>query len=146
MATFNATENSIISAEEATFLESIGVTLNPPAQQQQLAEKVIAQVMDIPAEMQEDLPIENDRPSGWHPLEEADIIEMFGNFLNYDEPSIDIANFDFRTHTADWYKEKWPNFPDEFYNILEEASRVKIDDKRKPTFTKIEKETTLKFD
>jgi len=90
--------------------------------------------------------IEKDRPTQWTELNSDDIFDMFHTFINYDEPSLDLSKFDFRTHTAEWYKEKYPHFPDNFYGILEEASKVKIDDKRDNGLKKIDKVTTLKFD
>ena len=90
--------------------------------------------------------IAHDRPSHWTELNSDDIFDMFHTFINYDEPNIDLTKFDFRTHTADWYREKYPHFPDNFYGILEEASKVKISDKRDNGLKKIDKVTTLKFD
>ena len=39
---------------------------------------------------------------------------------------IDLSKFDYRTHTAEWYKHKFPKFPDYVYPILEECSEKKV--------------------
>tara|TARA_R100001443_G_scaffold114575_2_gene130784 strand:+ start:909 stop:1394 length:486 start_codon:yes stop_codon:yes gene_type:complete len=151
--------NSNYSLEEKAFLDSINdssynielstdsMTLPPPPPAENY--KIIDDNMgkDLFKSIVEGAEnIDHERPSHWTELNSDDIFDMFHTFINYDEPNLDLSKFDFRTHTADWYKEKYPHFPDNFYEILEEASRVKIDDKRDNGLKKIDKVTTLKFD
>ena len=149
-----------LSLEEKTFLDSIGagdVSGNYVIDTQDTGTPTFTTISDNHGQQMFDRIVENmnemdnsgfhhDKNDNWTELSEDDITEMFSCFINYDEPSIDLSKFDFRTHTADWYREKYPHFDDRFYKILEEASEKKLDDKRDGGLRIIEKETTLKFD
>ena len=60
-------------------------------------------------------------------MTQDEIDEIIKCFLPRDKDiSIDLSKFDYRTHTAEWYKHKFPKFPDHVYPILEECSVKKI--------------------
>lgn len=48
------------------------------------------------------------------------------------ERGVPMELFDFRTFTAQYYREKFPGFPPEFYNCMEKASAQKFVDQSDP--------------
>jgi len=81
----------------------------------------------------------------WKPMDEEAISDFASQFLIYENDTIDLSKFDYEIHSEQYYRDKFPGFPDTWFPIMAEASRTKIDDKRTPTFSKINKPTTLSF-
>lgn len=83
----------------------------------------------------------------WVEMDEDAVKDFASQFLVYfdDDKEVDLNKFVFETFDAEYYKMKYPNFPDEWYEIMATASKEKLQDKRMPTFTKRNEETTLNF-
>tara|TARA_R100001463_G_scaffold113999_1_gene169189 strand:- start:4495 stop:5025 length:531 start_codon:yes stop_codon:yes gene_type:complete len=83
----------------------------------------------------------------WVEMDEDAIKDFATQFLVYfdDDKEVDLSKFVYETFDAEYYKMKYPNFPDEWYEIMATASKEKFQDKRMPTFTKRNEETTLNF-
>ena len=89
--------------------------------------------------------LQEDKKDDWKPMSEDQLKDFAGQFLCYDSDTLDLSKFDFQIHDEDFYRLKFPNFPDEFYSVMAEASQTKLSDKRNKSFVRIEKETTLSF-
>ena len=100
-----------LSLEENVFLESIGAgdisgnyvlgtqgtgtptfTTISDNHGQQMFDKIVENMNDMDSSG-----VHHDKNDNWTELSEDDITEMFSCFINYDEPSIDLSKFDFRT-------------------------------------------------
>ena len=81
----------------------------------------------------------------WNEMSEEDIADFASQFLVYENDALDLSKFDYEIYGEDYYREKFPNFPNSWYPIMAEASRDKVSDKRTPTFSKINNPTTLSF-
>ena len=92
-------------------------------------------------------------PSGaaWVPLVEQDIMEMFGELTSFrdGEGLVEWDKIDYQDiYGADWYKAKYPSFPDEWYELLAQASREKYKDltkKQESGFTHEEGNFIVRF-
>lgn len=93
-----------------------------------------------------------DREPKWKELNEDDI-EMFyervKGYLNENEEvdNIDWSRLNFDIVDADYYREKLPGFPDEFYELLAKSTNEenKIQDYRQLPLDIKREETTLHF-
>lgn len=81
----------------------------------------------------------------WNTMDEEAINNFASQFLIFDNDTLDLSKFDYEIYSEAYYREHFPAFPDSWYPIMAEASRDKISDKRCPTFSKIDKPTTLSF-
>ena len=86
----------------------------------------------------------------WEDISEKELEDIVSCFIpKKNDIKIDMSQFDFRIFTADYYKEKFPNFPSYVYDLLEECSSKKIGtikEEKPPTVVKTEEETVITFD
>jgi len=86
----------------------------------------------------------------WIDFNDKHLEQFVENFTSYaDENDIDFNKFDYETHGADYYAEKFPNFDPEVHEILAECSKKKVEDFRDTnnnTITKEKGEFVVKFD
>ena len=68
--------------------------------------------------------------TSWVKMEEQDIMNMFVDLVNFkdDTEKIDWEKIDYEIYGEDWYRSKYPHFPDEWYALLVKASREKFKD------------------
>lgn len=68
--------------------------------------------------------------TSWVQMEEQDIMNMFVELSNFKEDTekIDWEKIDYEIYGEDWYRSKYPHFPDEWYALLVKASREKFKD------------------
>lgn len=93
-----------------------------------------------------------DREPHWRDLDENDI-EIFydrvKDYLNDNEEvdNIDWSRMNFNIVDADFYREKMPGFPDEFYELLAKSTNEenKIQDYRQPALDIKREECVLHF-
>ena len=82
-------------------------------------------------------------------MDESEIIDLFCDINGLGEGLVPIEKFDIRTYTASWYRRKFPNFPPQFYELMEKASQEKIAnftmDGKKEGMIKINEEQTISF-
>ena len=82
-------------------------------------------------------------------MDESEIIDLFCDINGLGEGLVPIEKFDMRTYTASWYRRKFPNFPPQFYELMEKASQEKIAnftmDGKKEGMIKINEEQTISF-
>ena len=88
---------------------------------------------------------EDKNDDDWKPMSDDQLKDFAGQFLCYDTDTLDLSKFDYEIHDEDFYRYKFPHFPDQFYSVMAEASATKLSDKRNKSFVKIDKETTLSF-
>jgi len=86
-----------------------------------------------------------DKKDDWKPMDDDAINDFASQFLVYENDTLDLSKFDYEIYSEDFYREKFPAFPDAWYPIMAEASREKLGDKRTPTFSKVNTPTTLSF-
>ena len=84
-------------------------------------------------------------------MDEKEIVDLFCDVQGLGEGLIPIQQFDFREYTAEYYRKKFPKFPENFYELMEKASLEKIAnftvDKKKEDagMIRIEEETVVSF-
>ena len=84
-------------------------------------------------------------------MDEKEIVDLFCDVQGLGEGLIPIQQFDFREYTAEYYRKKFPKFPENFYELMEKASQEKIanftvDKKKEETgMIRIEEETVVSF-
>ena len=84
-------------------------------------------------------------------MDEKEIVDLFCDVQGLGEGLIPIEKFDFREYTAEYYRKKFPKFPENFYELMEKASQEKIanftvDKKKEETgMIRIEEETVVSF-
>jgi hypothetical protein len=91
--------------------------------------------------------------SGWIQTADTNLVELFSDILTLKqaEVGIEFEKFDFKEHyNADYYREKFPNFDDDWYELMEKATVKKFDDLRRykePVVMKpkTEEDFTIKF-
>jgi len=68
--------------------------------------------------------------TGWTPVDEVGLMGMFGELNDYKEGEgkVDWAKVDYDVYGEDYYMEKYPNFPPEWYALLVQASKEKFKD------------------
>lgn len=58
----------------------------------------------------------------WVDLTEDSVHEMFSNLANFNEGDTEAEcldnRYNFKAYGADWYEQKFPGFPDMYYDIL----------------------------
>ena len=58
----------------------------------------------------------------WIDLDEDSVHEMFANLANLNEADADAAclddRYNFKAYGADWYQQRYPGFPNDWYDIL----------------------------
>jgi len=86
----------------------------------------------------------------WVDISQKEVDDIVSCFIpKENDIKIDMSKLDFRIHTADYYREKFPNFPEYIYELLEQCSQTKIGsikEETKPTFERLEEETEINFD
>lgn len=98
--------------------------------------------------------LNDDNKGQWveHSLE--DFKEVFEGLLNYcndegeyDNGSLDWNTVNYKPYAADYYEEKFPGFPPEVYEILEQSTdpASRVIDERIPPFKCIQEERTISF-
>ena len=77
--------------------------------------------------------------TSWVKMDEQDITNMFVDLVNFKDHTdkIDWNKIDYEIYGEDWYREKYPHFPDEWYALLVKASREKFADLTKENDNKI---------
>tara|TARA_R100001163_G_scaffold62975_1_gene54304 strand:- start:1309 stop:1734 length:426 start_codon:yes stop_codon:yes gene_type:complete len=91
--------------------------------------------------------------SGWIQTADTNLVELFSDILTLKqaEVGIEFEKFDFKEHyNADYYREKFPHFDDEWYELMEAATTQKFEDLRRykePVVMKpkTEEDFTIKF-
>ena len=84
-------------------------------------------------------------------MDEKEIVDLFCDVQGLGQGLIPIQQFDFRSYTAEYYRKKFPQFPPNFYELMEKASLEKIanftvDKKKEETgMIRIEEETVVSF-
>ena len=118
MTTFNSTEIPIIEDTEE---------MKPPALTRSLTVRE-EDLKDLP-------PLPDDAVEGgaWTSMDELAIIDMFSELSAYKEGTgkVEWDKLDYDVYGEDYYREKYPHFPDEFYPLMVRASRKKYEDLRK---------------
>tara|TARA_R110002020_G_scaffold46464_2_gene132155 strand:- start:1261 stop:1749 length:489 start_codon:yes stop_codon:yes gene_type:complete len=156
--------NSVITKEEQEFLDSIGVarddTENIPhydlnnneimnnTEKASLLDNMRNKIIKSINYYQDNsgtLLYEDKNEEQWRPMDDEAIREFAGQFLHFENDELDLSLFDYKINDEDYYRSRFPHFPDDWYRIMAEASAKKIDDKRDKTFTRIDKPTTLSF-
>ena len=89
--------------------------------------------------------------SSWLPMGEDGLLDMFGELNDFKEGTdrVDWDKVDYEVWGEDWYREKYPHFPDEFYALLVKASEKKFEDLQKGNekgLTRTKGEFTVNFD
>jgi hypothetical protein len=91
--------------------------------------------------------------SGWIQTDSNALIDLFSDIitLKQAEIGIEFEKFDYKEfYNADYYREKFPNFDDEWYELMEKATTAKFEDLRRykePVVEKpkTEEDFTIKF-
>ena len=84
-------------------------------------------------------------------MDEKEIVDLFCDVQGLGQGLVPIEKFDFRSYTAEYYRKKFPQFPPNFYELMEKASQEKIAnftvDKKKEDagMIRIEEETVVSF-
>ena len=84
-------------------------------------------------------------------MDEKEIVDLFCDVQGLGQGLVPIEKFDFRSYTAEYYRKKFPQFPPNFYELMEKASLEKIanftvDKKKEETgMIRIEEETVVSF-
>lgn len=75
------------------------------------------------------------------------LLDYCNNENEFDDGSLDWNSVNFVPFNSQYYAEKFPGFPDEVYQILEESTdpQSRIVDERVPPFKYDAKETTISF-
>ena len=75
-------------------------------------------------------PDEKEMVTDWTPIDETTIAEMFGDLASFrdGEGGVEWDKVDYDIYGEDWYREKFPNFPEEWYSLIVKASREKYKD------------------
>ena len=96
------------------------------------------------------LPEGSENVSAWVTHDETDIMEMFSclNAFKEGTDQVEWEKVDYEIYGEDWYREKYPNFPPEWYALLVQASREKFKDLTKDDtqFSKTDGNFTVKWD
>ena len=68
--------------------------------------------------------------TSWVAMEEQDIMNMFVDLVAFKDGSdkIEWDKIDYEIYGEDWYRTKFPHFPDEWYHLLVKASKEKFAD------------------
>ena len=68
--------------------------------------------------------------TGWVGCDEAGLLDMFGELNAYreGEGKVEWDKVDYEIYGEDYYREKYPNFPPEWYALLVHASKEKFKD------------------
>ena len=68
--------------------------------------------------------------SGWNDVDELGLLNMFQDLNSFkdDTGKVEWDKLDYEIYGEDWYREKYPNFPDEWYELLVNASKEKYKD------------------
>ena len=68
--------------------------------------------------------------TGWTGLEEGGLMDMFADLNTFKEDTgkVQWDKVDYQVYGEDWYREKYPHFPDEWYTLLVKASEEKFKD------------------
>tara|TARA_R110000765_G_scaffold108614_1_gene199672 strand:- start:2308 stop:2778 length:471 start_codon:yes stop_codon:yes gene_type:complete len=68
--------------------------------------------------------------TGWANMDENNLMDMFGdlNAFREDTGKVQWDKLDYEIYGEDWYREKYPHFPDEWYELLVRASKEKYKD------------------
>ena len=76
---------------------------------------------------------DNAEGGSWVQMEDMDIINMFSELPAYKDGTgkVEWDKLDYEIYGEDWYREKYPNFPDEWYALMVEASKKKFQDLQK---------------
>tara|TARA_R110000824_G_scaffold153925_1_gene325715 strand:- start:686 stop:1111 length:426 start_codon:yes stop_codon:yes gene_type:complete len=78
--------------------------------------------------------VETVQDSGWIQTADSNLVELFSDIitLKQAEVGIEFEKFDFKEHyNSDYYREKFPNFDDEWYELMEKATTKKFEDLRR---------------
>lgn len=87
----------------------------------------------------------------WQEITTGDICNMFGDYVLYSDEvfgeKINNDDFDYEIFNEGYYRDKFPGFNDDVYNILARVSKEKLIDlrKRKDLFKIEKKEITINF-
>ena len=60
------------------------------------------------------------------PMKEEELIDLFTEVSGLGSGLVPLEKFDFREYTAEYYRKRFPNFPLEFYDLMEKASSEKL--------------------
>ena len=120
MTTFNSTELSNIEDTEE---------MRPP---------VLTRSLTVQDEDLKNLPPLPDgalEGGAWTSMDELGLIDMFSELSAYKEGTgkVEWDKLDFEVYGEDYYRDKFPHFPDEFYPLMVRASKNKYEDLRKET-------------
>ncbi len=68
--------------------------------------------------------------TSWVAMQEQDIMNMFVDLVAFKESTdkIEWDKIDYEIYGEDWYRTKFPHFPDEWYALLVKASKEKFAD------------------
>tara|TARA_R110002051_G_scaffold42296_1_gene86997 strand:+ start:1727 stop:2224 length:498 start_codon:yes stop_codon:yes gene_type:complete len=98
----------------------------------------------------ETLPEGAESVTQWVDHGETDVMQMFSclNAFKEGTDKVEWDMVDYEIYGEDWYREKYPNFPDEWYELLVKASREKFKDLSKDdsTFSKTDGNFVVKWD
>tara|TARA_R110000803_G_scaffold3926_3_gene13444 strand:- start:5227 stop:5724 length:498 start_codon:yes stop_codon:yes gene_type:complete len=98
----------------------------------------------------ETLPEGAENVTAWVEHGETDVMQMFSclNAFKEGTDKVEWDMVDYEVYGEDWYRQKYPNFPDEWYELLVKASREKFKDLSRDdsTFTKTDGNFTVKWD
>ena len=82
-------------------------------------------------------------------MAEEEIIDLFCDVNGLGTGLVPIDKFDLRPYTAEYYRKKFPNFPPQFYELMEKASQEKIAnftiEDKKDGMVKINEERIISF-
>jgi len=83
-------------------------------------------------------------------VSEKEVEEIISCFIpKENDIKVDMSKLDYRIFTADYYRQKYPHFPEEVLECLAECSQTKIGvikEEKAPTITKKDEETIITFD
>ena len=73
------------------------------------------------------LPYDSVNGGQWITLEEDDVMDMFKDLNTFKEETgkVDWDKINYEIYGEDWYREKFPHFPDEWYALMVKASNEK---------------------
>lgn len=87
----------------------------------------------------------------WQEIKEGDLCNMFGDYILYSDEvfgeKFNKEDFDYHIFNEDYYRQKFPGFNEDIYEILAQVSKEKLIDlrKRKELFKIEKKEVTINF-
>ena len=89
--------------------------------------------------------------TAWAPLDEAAVLDMFSELNDFRDGTdrVEWDKLDYEIYGEDYYRERFPNFPEEWYNLLVQASKDKYKDLQTHAtkgLTRTEGDFTIKFD